>query len=67
MRLDWLDPTLSEGGTTVGRAWAVTIELVELCGMGVVTIVSFGSSVEIDSVLSCYSYGYLSPYLKVLN
>ena len=50
MRLDWLDPTLSEGGTTVGRAWAVTIELVELCGMGVVTIVSLGSSVEIDKI-----------------
>jgi hypothetical protein len=30
VRLDWLEPTLSEGGTTVGRAWAVTIELVEL-------------------------------------
>ena len=34
MRLDWLEPTLSEGGTTVGRACAVTIELVELCGNG---------------------------------
>ena len=33
VREDWEEPTLSEGGTTVGRAWAVTIELVELCGM----------------------------------
>ena len=44
MRLDWLEPTLSEGGTTVGRAWAVTIELVELCGNIQVTIWNFLSS-----------------------
>ena len=31
VREDWEDPTLSLGGTTVGRACAVTIELVELC------------------------------------
>ena len=50
MRLDWLEPTLSEGGTTVGRAWAVTIELVELCGYYNVTILSFSSSVQIDKI-----------------
>jgi hypothetical protein len=32
VREDWLEPTESEGGSTVGRAWAVTMELVELCG-----------------------------------
>ena len=50
MRLDWLEPTLSEGGTTVGRACAVTIELVELCGDYNITILSFSSSVQIDKI-----------------
>ena len=66
MRLDWLEPTLSEGGTTVGRACAVTIELVELCGNGKVTIWSFSSSaVQIDKIE--LPERYLCPYLKLLK
>ena len=48
MRLDWLEPTLSEGGTTVGRAWAVTIELVELGTMMI------GSRVSLPAAPVCF-------------
>ena len=56
MRLDWLEPTLSEGGTTVGRAWAVTIELVELCGDYNVTILSFQALCKLSSLLLLLRY-----------
>ena len=69
MRLDWLEPTLSEGGTTVGRACAVTIELVELCGDYNVTILSFSSSVQIDKIEppELYVVTLLGIYVHVLR